>query len=232
MSLKKLKMCIKTNMKICAVVPARAGSKGVPSKNIYKVCEVPLINYTLETLLKVNDIDTIIVSTDSDEIASVVKKYSPLIEVIQRPEELATDTASSDDVLLHVLERVNQKYTHFLYAEPTSPFRTIETIEKTISCLLKHQSTMTVVEDNSIFGYIESDRFVPLIKGEARRRQCRVPKYKEASVLYGILIDAFKKRRTIYDSEAYPIIISDNESLDINEYSDLSLMETKLKENI
>ena len=80
----------------------------------------------------VQDIDTIIVSTDCHEIASVVKKYSPLIQVIHRPEILATDTASSDDVLLHVLDQVNQKYTHFLFAEPTSPFRTIETIEKTI----------------------------------------------------------------------------------------------------
>jgi CMP-N,N'-diacetyllegionaminic acid synthase len=221
-----------TKMKICAVVPARGGSKGIPHKNIHKVCGIPLINYTLETLLKVDDIDTIIVSTDCHEIASVVKKYSPLIQVIHRPEILATDTASSDDVLLHVSDQVNQKYTHFLFAEPTSPFRTIETIEKTISCLSKNQSTMTVVEENSIFGYIESDRFLPLIKGEARRRQCRVPKYKEASVLYGILIDAFIKRHTIYDPEAYPIVISANEGLDINEYSDLSLMEIKLKESI
>ena len=53
-------MFMSNNMKICAVVPARGGSKGIPLKNIHKVCGIPLINYTLETLLKVDDIDIII----------------------------------------------------------------------------------------------------------------------------------------------------------------------------
>jgi CMP-N,N'-diacetyllegionaminic acid synthase len=225
-------MCMLTNMKLCAVVPARGGSKGIPKKNIVRVCGIPLINYTLETLLEIDAIHAIIVSTDCDEIASVVQNYNAGIQVIKRPEALASDTASSDDVLLHVIEQVSREYTHVLFAEPTSPFRTIATIEKTIDRLRENQSTMTVIEENSIFGYIKSDRFLPLIKGEARRRQCRKPKYKEASLLYGMSIDAFKKRQAIYDSEAYPIVISADEGLDINEYYDLRLMEMKLKENI
>ena len=119
-----------TNMKLCAVVPARGGSKGIPKKNIVRVCGIPLINYTLETLLEIDAIHAIIVSTDCDEIASVVQNYNAGIQVIKRPEALASDTASSDDVLLHVLEQVSREYTHVLFAEPTSPFRTIATIEK------------------------------------------------------------------------------------------------------
>ena len=117
--------------------------------------------------------------------------------VIKRPKELATDTASSDSVLLHALEQLSQEYTHVLFAEPTSPFRSIETIERTISLLSHYNSTMTVVEENSIFGYIRSEKFLPLVKGEARRRQLREPKYKESSSLYGLLIDTFRKRKTI-----------------------------------
>lgn len=225
-------MSMPTEVKLCAVVPARGGSKGIPNKNITMVCGIPLINYTLETLLKVDAIHAIFVSTDCDKIASVVHNYNAGIQVIKRPEALASDTASSDDVLLHALEEVSGDYTHVLFAEPTSPFRTIETIEKTIDRLLDNESTMTVVEENAIFGYIRADRFLPLIKGEARRRQCREPKYKEVSLLYGMSIDAFKLRRTIYDPEAFPIVISAEEGLDINEYSDLRLMEMKLRGHI
>lgn len=220
-----------TDMKICAVVPARGGSKGIPNKNIVRVHGIPLINYTLKTLLKADVIHAVIVSTDCDKIATVVQNYDAAVQVMKRPKALASDTASSDNVLLHVLERVSDKYTHVLFAEPTSPFRTIETIKKTIELLRENQSTMTVVEENSIFGHIKSNRFLPLIKNEARRRQCREPKYKEVSLLYGMSIDSFKKRQTIYDPEAYPIIISSEEGIDINEYSDLRLMEIKLREN-
>lgn len=221
-----------TDMKVCAVVPARGGSKGIKNKNICPVGGVPLINYTLETLLRVDKIDRIIVSTDCDTIASTVQNYSSKIVLVKRPARLASDTASSDDVLLHVLDQVCASYTHVLYAEPTSPFRTVKTIEHTIECLHRYRSTVTVVEDNSIFGTLRAGKFVPFVPGEARRRQDREVKYKEASLLYGLLIESFKKRRSIFDPEAYPIIVSAEEALDINVPSDLRFMEFMLAEKI
>ena len=58
-----------------AIVPARGGSKGLPGKNIKNLCGKPLIAYTLEAALKSKEIERVIVSTDSQEIASIAKQY-------------------------------------------------------------------------------------------------------------------------------------------------------------
>src|SRR4051812_33011617 len=85
-----------------ALVPARGGSKGILHKNLAQLAGKPLIQYSIEAAQESGVIDRVIVSSDSDEILAVAKGLGA--EALPRPANLATDTASSDAVIAHVIE--------------------------------------------------------------------------------------------------------------------------------
>ena len=106
--------------KVLAVIPARGGSKGIPRKNIKKFNKKPLIAHTIEKSLKCRSIDKTIVSTDDLEIAEISKKYGAEVPFI-RPEHLATDSASSMEVVRHAtkfLEKNGEHYEYIILLEP------------------------------------------------------------------------------------------------------------------
>ena len=80
---------IKEKTKCIAIIPARGGSKGIPSKNIKQLAGKPLIAWTVEQAKKSKNIDSIVVSTEDREIAVISRRYGA--GVIERPEELAKD---------------------------------------------------------------------------------------------------------------------------------------------
>lgn len=104
---------------ILGLIPARGGSKGIIGKNIKEICGKPLLVWSVEAALKAVRIDTVVVSTDSKEIASVAQSAGA--EILMRPKELATDTASTQDVMLHALKHYPADVLVLL--QPTSPYR-------------------------------------------------------------------------------------------------------------
>lgn len=102
------------------LIPARGGSKGVLGKNIRMIYGKPLIVWTIERALRSNLLDRVVVSTDSEEIATVAKKAGA--EILQRPDFLATDTASTLDVMIHALNNYPDADTITLL-QATSPCR-------------------------------------------------------------------------------------------------------------
>ena len=106
-------------IKCLGLIPARGGSKGVPHKNIKSIYGKPLIEWTIERALEADLLDRIVVSTDSNEIAEIAAKAGA--EVLIRPDELATDTASTLDVMIHALKECPAQTMVLL--QPTSPFR-------------------------------------------------------------------------------------------------------------
>jgi N-acylneuraminate cytidylyltransferase len=111
--------------KVLALVPARGGSKGIPGKNIRKLAGKSLILYTVDYLRKLFADGDICVSTDSKEICDVVASTGLDIPFI-RPAELATDTASSYEVVKHALQFYKDQGRHYEVValfQPTSPFR-------------------------------------------------------------------------------------------------------------
>ena len=117
---------------ILGLIPARGGSKGVPGKNIKLIHGKPLIVWTIEHAKKSKKIDKIIVSTDSDEIANVAQKCG--VEVLRRPKELATDTASTQDVMVHALQ--NYPADILVLLQPTSPYRSEGLIDRCVESFL------------------------------------------------------------------------------------------------
>ena len=109
-------------MKILAIIPARGGSKGIVDKNIRMVGGKPLIVWTIDEAKKCEQISRLIVSTDDSYIGAVAIARG--CEVLVRPPELATDEASSIDVVLHAINNYKDEgFTHVMLLQPTSPCR-------------------------------------------------------------------------------------------------------------
>lgn len=124
--------------RVLAIIPARAGSKGIPKKNIAPVAGKPLISYTTGLTQNLSWLDATVVSTDSKEIAEVATQ-TPGVEVIWRPEELSGDRIGDHPVLRHALlaqeEETGERYDVVLMLQPTSPLRTVNDVESCITTL-------------------------------------------------------------------------------------------------
>ena len=111
-------------MKDIAIIPARGGSKRLPKKNIKIFCGKPLITWTIEAAFRSGQFDSVVVSTDCDEIASIARDTNA--EVHKRSALLATDTATTEDVVADVIAAVEEngnKINTFTILQPTSPLR-------------------------------------------------------------------------------------------------------------
>src|SRR3989338_6280982 len=126
-------------MKKLAVICARGGSKGVPGKNTRPLLGKPLIAYTIGQALNSGLFERVVVSTDSNEIASIAKKYGAELPFL-RPGELATYTSPKLPAVKHALiesERIfGETYEVVIDLDPTSPLRSIEDIENCIKILM------------------------------------------------------------------------------------------------
>ena len=124
------------NLKILGIIPARAGSKGIPKKNIKILGDKPLILHTLAAASKSKHLDRIHVSTDSEEIKAIVEKSGFKVPFLRDPEYARDDVPNIPDVINHVIDTIKEKekYTAdiVVFLEPTYPFRSSETIDMTI----------------------------------------------------------------------------------------------------
>jgi CMP-N,N'-diacetyllegionaminic acid synthase len=109
-----------------ALIPARGGSVRVPGKNVLPLAGHPLIAYSIASARESGVFTGVVVSTDSDEIADVARRYGA--EVVARPAELATATSPDVDWVLHAMRGRDEDA--FAILRPTSPFRTAATIRR------------------------------------------------------------------------------------------------------
>ena len=126
------------NSKILCIIPARAGSKGLPGKNIRELAGLPLIIHSLKCAKLCSSISRTVVSTYGNEIAELVKRYGGEAPFL-RPENLATDSSATLPVLQHSLEYIeneeNSVYDFVVLLEPTGPTRLPEDIQKAVSLI-------------------------------------------------------------------------------------------------
>lgn len=129
------------NKTFLAIIPARGGSKRVPRKNVLDLAGKPLLTWSIESGLKSKYIDKVVVSSDNPEILSISKRYD--IITVQRPAELANDTATTFDAIKHVIDNL-EKYDYIVLLQPTSPLRNENHIDEAIE-LLKEKNADAVV---------------------------------------------------------------------------------------
>ncbi len=138
-----------------AIIPARGGSKSVPSKNIKHLNGIPLIAYSIIISKENPLIDEVIVSTDDDEIANIALSYGAKVPFL-RPKELSLDTTPDKPVILHTLEWFEDEYKCMpgliLYLRPTSPFRSHSLINKCINKITQDNSYSSLRTVNTASG--------------------------------------------------------------------------------
>lgn len=124
---------------IIAIIPARGGSKGIPHKNIIDFHGKPLLAWTIEDAVNSKYIQKIFVSTDDKKIADVGEKYGA--QIIWRPDEFATDTASSESVLKHAISVIGQEQiSYVVFLQVTSPLRESSDIDSGIE-IIKNETS-------------------------------------------------------------------------------------------
>lgn len=129
-------------MRILGIIPARGGSKGIPKKNIKLLNGKPLIAYTIEASLA-SKLDSIIVSTDCEDVASVSKNYGS--NVIMRSSHLSEDDTPTLPVIQDVVLKLDEHYDAVMTLQPTSPLRSINDINKSIEIFCSDQNADSLV---------------------------------------------------------------------------------------
>lgn len=233
---------VKSGNKVLGIIPARGGSKSIPKKNIKKLNGKPLILYTIEQAKKSSLLDKIIVSTDSKEIASIVKNYN--IEVpFLRPKELSKDDTGSVDVVLHALsvmeKKDNTKYDFIVLLQPTNPLRSSTLIDKAIKIIKNNNidSVVSIVDVGANHphrmyslnskNYIKP--FVENLKNQMMPRQKLPSIYIRSGDIYAIKKKTLIKKKSLIGDKTYGLVVDANETINIDEKIDLDLASLKLK---
>lgn len=119
---------------ILGLIPARGGSKGVPRKNIRRCAGKPLIAWTIEAARQSKRLDSFVVSTEDEEIAQIAREWGAVVS--KRPAELASDEATTEDLMQHVLAEFPTAQVLVLL-QPTSPVRDPDLIDRCIDQFLE-----------------------------------------------------------------------------------------------
>ena len=134
-------------MKIVALIPARAGSKGVKNKNMQKIAGVPLVKITINLAKTSKFIDSIYVSSDSDEILNLALDSG--VNALKRPSEKSDDLATANDVVQHFLDSnsdFNFDELVIVYLQPTSPFTSSNSLTCCIDLFLEKNLSIVAMK--------------------------------------------------------------------------------------
>ncbi len=227
-------------MNIIGVIPARGGSKGVKSKNILDLGGKPVIGHTIEAAQKAKTLDKVIVSTDSEEIADVVRQHYD-VEIIMRPSELALDDSPIEEALLHVVETLKKEENYetdiVVLMQANVPFRADGLIDEVVEKLVHSDAHASVTchpvtQAPELMKVVDEQGFLqPLVKDvKAIRRQEFPDRYmldgSVAAVLAQNLYDTrgIRRAHVFLGEKVLPTIQKDDYfSIEIDNWDDFFL---------
>lgn len=224
------------------IIPARGGSKGIPHKNIKLLNGKPLICYSIDIARQYTTDDNICVTTDDNEIISVVEQYGLKVPFV-RPAELATDTASSNDVLVHALnfyESQGRQVDVIILLQPTSPFRKVSFVKEAVELYNEELDMVVSVKETSANPYyncFEEDKngFLSISKsiGHPITRRQDAPKVWEYNgSIYVINPTSLKDNGMQHFTRVKKYPMSELYSVDIDCPFDWKVAELLLNENM
>lgn len=217
-------------MKTLIIIPARAGSKELPGKNTRLLNGKPLVGYSIEFAMKIKgEEDVICVSSNDDAVLDIAKQYG--LEVpFKRPEELATDSAGSYEVILHAIKHYDEQNKHFdavLLLQPTSPLRaegdyqamkekfTVSDCEMVVSVKRSKESPYFTLFEETRDGFLEKSK-----KADYKTRQDCPPVYIFNGSMYLIAVAALKARNMQQFARVAMVEMPEERSVDIDSMKD------------
>lgn len=222
---------------------ARGGSKGVPRKNIRPLAGKPLIAYAIETALKSELIDRVIVSTDDPEIAEVSRNYGADVPFM-RPAKLAQDDSPEWLSWQHAIRMMEEgkdasNIGVFVCIPATSPLRLVEDLDACIRKLLETDADIVITvkpaERNPYFNMVALDerdnaRLVISLDGAIHHRQSAPTVFDMTTVAYAARPDFVLNNSSAFDGQVKAVVIPTERALDIDTDYDFKLAEFLLEQ--
>jgi len=227
-------------MNIIAAIPARAGSKRLPGKNVKLLGGKPLIAWTIDTANESKSFTRVLVSTEDPEIAKVAKEYNAEVPWL-RPIKLASDEATSIEVVVDLLNRIQSEEGQIpdavMLLQPTSPFRSVSSIHRAIDLfkICKGESVISVSPAKTHPYWCKemtSDGEIkPFISGQPdiKRAQDLPAVFQLDGGIYLSSVENILKEKSFYSQHTRGLIIENPyESIDIDTSFDWLEAETVL----
>ncbi|MBE5852441.1 MAG: pseudaminic acid cytidylyltransferase [Lachnospiraceae bacterium] len=222
-------------MKTLAIITARGGSKRIPRKNIKNFLGKPILAYSIEAAVVSGIFDEVMVSTEDEEIAEIAKSYGAKVPFF-RSEKTAGDFATTNDVLLEVIEEYEKRGQRFDMAcciYPTAPFVTAEKIKDAMNKLKDSdadtlipvvqfsyppQRAMVIREELLQFKYLE---YID------SRSQDLEKEYHDVGQFYCFKVEPYKRNQKLMLGKILPYVVPEMEVQDIDTESDWQIAEIK-----
>ncbi|MBD5456669.1 MAG: pseudaminic acid cytidylyltransferase [Lachnospiraceae bacterium] len=224
------------NGKKLAIITARGGSKRIPRKNIKEFCGKPILCYSIEAAFQSETFDEVMVSTDDTEIADIALKAGASVPFF-RSAEMSGDYASTDDVIMEVLQEYQKNglsFEAFCCIYPTAPFLTGKRLKSAMDLLDTADSVMPVVP----FSYPPQRGLIVNEKGYVERqfpeyaaaRSQDLPKvFHDCGQFYACRTAPFLEAGTTDVAKLVPLILSEMEVQDIDTIEDWEIAEIKYR---
>lgn len=219
-----------------AIIPARAGSKGIPGKNLVPVCGQPLIYWSVRQALGAKRIDSVWVSSDGDEILEVAQRAGA--RAIRRPAELASDTASSESAWLHALEAIEREghpVTRVVGMQATSPVREPRDLDGALEQFERERldSLLSVSEIQDFFVWEPAGdgtyRPVNYDYRNRRRRQAIRPQFRENGSFYIFRPDVLRRENSRLGGRIGAFVMAAHKIFQIDSPEDVRLCEAVMR---
>jgi N-acylneuraminate cytidylyltransferase len=216
-------------MRRIAIIPARAGSKGLKDKNIIDLCGKPLIAYSIESALNSNLFDKVVVSTDSEKYGEIAIKYGA--EVMYRGEKLSGDKASTFIVIEDLLGRLKERFDYFVLLQPTSPMRTAQHITEAVDLFEKKYdefdflvSVKEAEHGKILVNPIDEDGSLKYFDTDfSNYKRQDITDYSPNGAIFIGKPDAYIKHKHFFGAKSVGYKMSDSDSIDIDNALDYEL---------
>jgi len=224
---------------VLGLIPARAGSEGVPAKNVRPLAGRPLVARTADVARASAVIDRLVLSTDTEEIAAIGRQAGVEVPFL-RPAALAAGDTPMLDVIRHALAMLaagGWRPEFVVLLQPTSPLRTAGHVREALRLLRESgaDSVVTVVElprhhSPDYVMRIDGGRLRPFLPEGERitRRQDARPAYAREGTVYAFRRDTLDRFGSIYGDDSRPLLVDARESLSIDTPEDWAAAETIL----
>lgn len=223
--------------KIIAIIPARAGSKGINNKNIIDFNGKPLIEYSIDVALKSKYIDKVVVSTDGEHIANIARECGADVPFL-RPKNLALDTSKTIDCVTHCIEELKkqgEEYDYIVLLQPTQPLRQVFHVDEAIELIINRKedslvSVSKVKEHPILMRTINKNSYAVNILecSSTMRRQDFPDYYKVNGSIYINRINENLNSETSLNDNKLVYIMDEKYDVDIDEMLDLKIAELKI----